>query len=53
MLKNDLEPITIWEHIKLLFVKTKYDYDNGIFIKYKEMNGKLYILKMTLIPEIK
>lgn len=50
---NDLEPITIWEHIKLLFIKAKYDYDNGMFIKYKEMNGKLYILKMSFISKLK
>jgi hypothetical protein len=50
---EDLKSITILEHIKLLFVKTKYDYDNGMVIKYKEMNGKLYILKMTYILKIK
>lgn len=49
----DIPTITLWEKIKLLFRKAQYNYDfeNGIIIKYKEMNKQLYILQMIFIEE--
>lgn len=48
---QDIQPVSLLERIKLLFVKAQYDYDfeNGTIIKYKQMNNQLYILKMIFM----
>ena len=49
--KNDMQPVSLWERVKLLFVKAQEDFDleNGIIVKYKKMNNNLYILEMTFV----
>lgn len=48
---QDIQPVSLLERIKLLFVKAQYDYDyeNGTIIKYKKMNNQLYILQMIFM----
>ena len=51
LFKNDMQPVSLWERVKLLFVKAQEDFDleNGIIVKYKKMNNNLYILEMTFV----
>ena len=51
---DDIKPVSIKERIKLMFVKTRYkcNLEDGTEIKYKIMDGKLYILKITYIWKV-
>ena len=36
---------TIFEQIRLMFKPSKYTTDRGTFIRYKEMDGKIFVMK--------
>lgn len=42
-----------WAKFKLLFKRTKYSFDNGYTIPYKDMGNIRYVLKRKIHPQRK
>lgn len=36
---------TSWQKFKLLFVRSQYSFDENVVIRYKEMDGIIFVMK--------
>lgn len=50
MFKNKLQTPTLFEKIKLLFVKKEFAFGENVDYVIKKMNNKIYIIK-EIIPD--
>lgn len=51
LLKNACQEFGFWNNVRLLFRPENYSYEDGVLIKFKELDGKIFVEKIEFKSE--